>query len=193
MIGSALSSPISASLAKCAVRMDAPADLSRNSFRCLVAALCLLGGGCGPSVLPLVNTHSSPSSLANAVLNAFERRDLNALRTLAISEQEFHDHLWPELPSARTERNLPFSYVWGDLHQKSEAALGGTLASRGGQHYDLVGVHFLGGTTQYKSYLVHRQTALTVKDPSGYQQQLRLFGSILEKDGKFKIFSYVLD
>ena len=127
------------------------------------------------------------------MLSGFERRDVNGLRTLAVSEQEFRDHIWPELPSARPERNLPFSYVWGDLHQKSEAALSGTLASRGGQHYQLIAVRFLGGTTQYKTYLVHRQTALTVKDPSGNEQQVRLFGSVLEKQGEFKVFSYVVE
>jgi hypothetical protein len=126
-------------------------------------------------------------------LSGFERRDLPVLRALAIDEQEFLDHVWPELPSARPERNLPFSYVWGDLHQKSEAALAGTLASHGGQHYELVAVRFLGQTTQYKSYVVHRETELTVTNTSGATVQLRLFGSTLEKDGRFKVFSDVLN
>jgi hypothetical protein len=162
-------------------------------LRCVILALSILAAACGPSVPSLVKTHASPSALASAVLSGFERRDLPALRALAIDEQEFRDHVWPELPSARPERNLPFSYVWGDLHQKSEAALAGTLASHGGQHYELVAVRFLGQTTQYKSYVVHRETELTVTNTSGATVQLRLFGSTLEKDGRFKVFSYVLN
>jgi hypothetical protein len=141
----------------------------------------------------LANTHTSPTTLAAAVLNALERSDIEELRRLAVGEQEFRDHVWPELPAARPERNLPFSYVWGDLHQKSDAALGAIVGSQGGRHYELASVRFLGGTTPYQTYLVHRQTALTVKDSSGEEQQLRLFGSILEKDGQFKVFSYVVD
>ena len=99
---------------------------------------------------PLANAQTSATALASAVLTGFERRDIVTLRALAVNEQEFRDHVWPELPSARPERNLPFSYVWGDLRQKSEAALAGTLASREGQHYELIAVRFLGGTTQYQ-------------------------------------------
>jgi hypothetical protein len=148
---------------------------------------------CTSPVPPLASAQSSPSALGSAVLAAFERRDLNGLRALALSEHEFRDHVWSELPSARPERNLPFSFVWGDLHQKSEAALSATLTARGGQHYELIAVRFLGRTTQYETYVVHRQTALVVRDASGTEQQLRMFGSVLVKDGRFKVFSYVVD
>jgi hypothetical protein len=148
---------------------------------------------CGSLAPPLANTHSSARDLATAVLGAIERRDMAALREAALSEREFRDHVWPELPAARAERNLPFSYVWGDLHQKSEAALAGTLASHGGQHLELISVDFLGGTTRYETYLVHRHTSMMVRDTSGKELPLQLFGSTLEKDGQFKVFSYVVD
>ncbi len=56
-----------------------------------------------------------------------------ALRDLALNEIEFREQVWPELPAARPERNLPFSYVWGDLRQKSDANLERTLARHGGR------------------------------------------------------------
>lgn len=127
------------------------------------------------------------------MLDGLERREVKALRAIALDEQEFRNHIWPELPSSRPERNLSFSFVWGDLHRKSEASLARTLAAFGGRHYELVGVRSLHGTTQYQSYLVHRDTAVIVRDATGAEQLLRLFGSTLEKDGKFKVFSYVVD
>jgi hypothetical protein len=169
------------------------AGSARHSIYSVVIVVSLFATACGASVPPLTNTQPSPSALAEAVLRGFERRDSTALQALAVSEQEFRDHIWPELPAARPERNLPFSYAWGDLRQKSEAALGATLASQGGHQYDLVRVRFLGGTARYKTYLIHRETALTVKDATGTELQLRLFGSTLEKDGQFKVFSFVVD
>ena len=79
---------------------------------------------------PLANTHSSASSLASAVLDALARRDRAALKALALNETEFRDHVWPELPAARPERNLPFSYVWGELRQKSLQALAAGYPAR---------------------------------------------------------------
>ena len=166
---------------------------ARTRLGCLMLISGLLVAGCGAFARPLTHAHDSPASLASAVLAALERRDFAALREVALTEEEFRDHVWPDLPASRPERNLSFEYVWGDLSQKSEAALRETLAAHSGTRYDLVGVRFAGKTTQYESYLVHRDSELTVKDDKGVQGRLRLFGSVIEKDGRFKVFSYVVD
>jgi hypothetical protein len=141
----------------------------------------------------LSNTYPSPEALAAAVMSAVERRDTAELRALALDEGEFRQHVWPELPAARPERNLPFSYVWGDLHQKSEASLARTLARHGGRRYTLVSVGSAGETTRYPSYTVSRETVLHVRDESGTEADLRLFGSLIRKDDAWKVFSYVVD
>jgi hypothetical protein len=40
---------------------------------------------------------------------------------------------------------------------------------------------------------MHRETAVVVRDANGSETELRLFGSTLEKDGRFKVFSYVVN
>ena len=148
---------------------------------------------CSDARPPLGNAYPSSDTLAIAVLDAFARRDVNQLRALALSEQEFRDHVWPELPAARPERNLPFSFVWGDLRTKSEQSLASALATHGGRRYPLVSAHFAGETTRYPSYEVHRETVLRVRDEAGAVSELRLFGSSLQKDQAWKVFSYVVD
>ena len=158
-----------------------------------VLALLLAPAVACRSAVSLANGQSSSTALAAAVLAALERRDEPALRALAIDEGEFGSRVWPELPASRPERNLPFSYVWGDLRQKSEVGLARTLASYGGQRRTLVEVTFTGGVTQYPTFLVHRDAVLTVADSSGVRSELRAFGSVIEQDGLFKAFSYVVD
>ena len=155
----------------------------------LGVGICL--SGCGSSPL-LSNTHPSPEALAAAVLGAIERRDTTELRSLALSEEEFREQVWPELPAARPERNLPFSYVWGDLRQKSEANLERTLARHGGRRYVFMSLRAAGEVTRYASYTVSRDTVLRVRDETGADMELRLFGSTIQKDGAWKIFSYVV-
>ena len=164
--------------------------MNRSQFLASVLALAVNAACSG--VPPLASAHKSADSLAGAVLGALERKDRAALEALALNEVEFRDHAWPELPSSRQERNLPFSYVWGDLRQKSAHALGTTLASQGGRRYGLVGVAFSGQTT-YGTYIVHREATLRVKDLAGEQTDLRVCGSMIEKDGAWKVFSYVVD
>jgi hypothetical protein len=163
-------------------------------MRSFIALLvCALAAACGFMSPPLPSSHDSIEALSRAVLQAIERRDTEALSRLALNEEEFREHVWPELPAARPERNLPFSYVWRDLHQKSGTTLTHTLAAHGGKRYQLVSIRFTGESTPYRSYLVHRESELAVKDQAGTQHTLRMFGSVIEKRGRFKVFSYVVD
>jgi hypothetical protein len=140
----------------------------------------------------LANSYDSPDALAAAVMESLAARDRTRLEALALSEQEFRDHVWPELPAARPERNLPFSFVWGDLRQKSLAALSQTLQEHGGRRYHVDRVTF-GATTRYASYTVHRETTVHVRDAWETAREVRVCGSMLEQQGRWKVFSYVVD
>ena len=140
---------------------------------------------------PLATTHDSAHALAHSVLDAVASADRTRLEALALNEAEFRDHIWPSLPAAREERNLPFSYVWGELRQKSSQSLSMTLASHGRRRYELERVEFE-GATDYGAYRVHRQATFVVRGGSA-TRPVRLCGSMVEKDGRWKVFSYVVD
>ena len=141
---------------------------------------------------PLADSYGTPEAVAGAVLEAIRTGDRNRLDALAISEEEFRDHVWPDLPAARPERNLPMSYVWGDLHQKSRQSLTSMLKRHSGQRYDLRAVTFA-DVTAYAHFRVHRQATFRVRDASGHETDIRVCGSMIEQDGGWKVFSYVVD
>ncbi len=145
------------------------------------------------SAPPLANTHGSAENLAREVLAAFDSRDDAGLRALALSEDEFRRHVWPSLPAARPERNLPFSYVWGDLQQKSDTRLRVNLGVHGGRGYQLRSITFSGGITEYSGFRVHRDALLAIRDRAGAEDEIRLFGSAIEMDGAWKVFSFNAD
>jgi hypothetical protein len=62
-----------------------------------------------------------------------------------------------------------------------------------GPHYELAGVDFAGQTRSYGSFLVHSDARLRVVAAGGTPETFDLFGSIIERDGRFKIFSWVTD
>lgn len=161
------------------------------ALRALLLVAVVMTVACG-SPPPLQNARPSADALARDVLDALARRDQTALEALALNDGEFRSHVWPELPAARPERNLPYSYVWGDLHQKSRIGQAQTLAAHGGIRYALRRVTFA-GETGYGSYVVHRDATFHVSDPSGAERPIRVTGSMLEKDGAWKVFSYVVD
>ncbi len=164
----------------------------------LVALGLLLAGGCsrpaaGDALSPLGHTFESPEAVAEAVLGALAAADGPTLLALALSEMEFRTVVWPELPSSRPERGLPFEYAWGDLHQKSTNALRRLLSGAGGRRYELLDVTFDGESTPYETFTVHRESRLRIRDAEGAERDVRLFGSVLQRGAEFKLFSYVVD
>ena len=170
--------------------MYACAFMNRRTF--VVTITGLLSEFACSRVPPLANTRGSADALALAVLDAIAGRDRAQLEALALDEQEFRDHVWAELPAAKPERNLPFSYVWGDLHQKSQVGLASTLIEHAGQRYKLERVTFA-GETRYPSYRVYRGATFVAVDATGTEVPLRVCGSMIEKGGAWKVFSYVVD
>jgi hypothetical protein len=157
----------------------------------VIAVLTWSIGGC-LSAPPFANAQPSRHALALSVLDALARRDVETLRALALNEAEFQTHVWPGLPAARPERNLPFSYVWGDLHQKSEASLQALAAAHGGRRYELIELRFSGQPQRYPGYQIHRDPVFVVGQ-NGVPAELRLTGSVIEMKGSWKVFSYAVD
>jgi hypothetical protein len=158
--------------------------------RLALAAVLVASAACGK---PLPHARPSADALVKDVLAALEHRDAVQLRQLALSEAEFRDTIWPELPAARPERNLTADYVWREQRAKSEAGLQSVLADYGGKPLNLVRLEFRGETTQHRTFLVRRDATVVVRGPDVEEQTLRLFGSIVEREGGFKIFSYNVD
>ena len=88
---------------------------------------------------------------------------------------------------------MPFDYAWADLNQKSTNSLRRLVAGRGGQRFEVMDVDFTGETTRYESFVVHRDSFIVVRDEAGKERRIRAFGSVLERDGEYKLFSYVID
>jgi hypothetical protein len=158
----------------------------------VVLAAGLVLPGCARPV-PLAHTFESPEALGGAVLDALARKDRAALDAMALSEQEFRAYLWPHLPVSRPERNMPFDYVWSDLAGKSRAFLRARLSAGARAEGQVKRVVFDGASTRYGDVTVMRRARLVLQDAAGREQDVRAFGSVLVKDGRYKLVSYVTD
>jgi hypothetical protein len=149
-----------------------------------------LAAGCG-SRATLDHTLESPEAVARAVVRALNSRDANALRDLALTEREFREVVWPRLPGSRPERNLPWDFVWKDLAAKSRQTLRARLNEWQDRGFRVVAVRYAGASTDYSAFRVHREAEVTLRDRTGQETTGRLFGSLIEQHGRYKVFSYV--
>lgn len=159
-------------------------------------AVALPGPGGAPlpaAVSELAGAFPSVYALGEAILEGIREGDADRLERYRIDEAEWAHIVWPRLPSSRPGRNVSWSFVWRDLSQKSRAALLRTIDAQRGRPLRLLRVEFAGETSEYGTYRVHRDARCVVETASGRIVRLDLFGSVIERHGRFKAFSYVVD
>jgi hypothetical protein len=158
----------------------------------LLGALVVGAAFVSPNASPpaLEHTYESPRALAEEVLGRFRDADRSGLAELALSESEFKERVWPQMPAAG---NVPVDYVWSDLSAKSHRGLSRSLARHGGRQFELLDIRFTKGTTAYQTFVVHRSAQLLVRDQQGREGALDVMGSVIEEAGRYKLFSFVVD
>ena len=141
------------------------------------------------------NTFASREELFDALEAAIESGDVDVMRSLAVSREEFRDLVWPTLDLAQLPKsNFTWEFVWSQHQLKHEKCLLRTSHDFAGRRFEIVGIEFNGRTTDHGAFKIHRESEVEVVYPDGSREELAIFGSLLETtDGRYKIYSFIND
>ena len=160
----------------------------------MVAVLVLSGCKSSPGTSQLTNASRSMEELVQKTLDALNREDEAALASLALTEEEYRRYIWPALPLSKIEQwQKQYDFVWGQVSARSSDGLGLILQKYGGQQFEYRSLRAAGGRAPYADCIVHKDVRITVKDSSGMEQEVKLFGSLVEMNDQFKIMSFDID
>jgi hypothetical protein len=139
----------------------------------------------------LDSAQSSAESLARLSLNYIASGNINALKQLRITKQEYCNILWPELPGSRVP-NLPCDFAWDQATLRSNGGFNEMLAEHRRKQYQFISMR-VRGVEQYQTFKALKEPYIKIRDEQGIEREIRMFGSILELDGQYKLFSFVSD
>jgi hypothetical protein len=132
----------------------------------------------------------SKEALAEGVIKALSGGDLQSLKDMALSRDEFERCVWPEMPASNPRTNLTLDYVWNDEHARSARYLAMIFERYRGKKMRLVRVIQRGPTTEYRSHKAYSDMTAIARDESGKEMEYPLFGTLIELDGVWKVYSY---
>jgi hypothetical protein len=133
-------------------------------------------------------------ALARKFLSGVAKRDTAALRNLLLSQAEFAWLLFPDHVYSRPPYELDPALFWMQLRSESDKGLETVLRREGGRSLALVAVHCARDTVQVRARSVRIWSPCTVRYRSGNGVvSHRLFGSIVERDGRMKLLSLAND
>ena len=127
----------------------------------------------------------SREALVRELVHALEQSDTLALEPLVITRAEFAYLYYPSAPLSRPPYELPPSLMWFQLQESNRSAALVLLRQRGGAPLGFVW-HECAHSERQGANLIWSACSLTRRMPDGSERRERLFGSIIERDGRYK-------
>ncbi len=163
----------------------------------LTTCVFLLSTGCKEShdevetnVVQFNPRITSKHSLMGDFFAALQMSDSAKLRSLAITKDEFENHLWPEFPMSDPAMNVPEGFAWGNLSRISEKGLRRLIRECGGRYLRLKQLLFTEPEERYKTFVVHQSSEIHVMNDEGKEFILPLRASVVEMNGTYKFMSF---
>ncbi len=147
------------------------------------------------STLPteLQNGAHSRAELVSEFGNALPQHDTARIRILAINAAEFIELYYPYTQYTRPPYRQSPALLWFLIQQNSEKGLGRALARFGGQALDSRSLECQEPRVQERNRLWDCMVRWQTVGEAGKPDPIRLFGTILERDGRFKFLSFAND
>jgi hypothetical protein len=138
----------------------------------------------------LVGGARSLDELVRAFVRSLEASDTTALGRLTISRAEFAWLVYPDSPLSAPPYRLAPDLAWMRHVAASGTGLRRLLERLGGSPLGFDSLRCLEGPITEGANQIWRDCAIRFEKPGSEAQTLRLFSSIIERRGQFKILSY---
>jgi hypothetical protein len=159
-----------------------PADEKLAQFRASLVAPVRLSGGA-----------TSRDALIRRFVRAVERRDTSAIRAMVLDRSEFAYLYYPSSPYTRPPTVQEAPLAWFLLVQNSQKGVTRVFNRYGGQRVEYVGHRCDPEPTREGANLFWHGCVVDLKTSLTGVVARKLFGSIIERDGQLKFFSYTND
>ena len=135
--------------------------------------------------------YGSADALAQAVAQAVSTQNEEAFNRMRISRDEYMNLVWPNLPVSKIvgwKDNADF--VWTQHAAKSDSGLREMMRRYGGNPLQVKSVTLAPEATVYGNVTIHSRPVLLFDNSTKPGPAPVLMGSMIEKIGRFKVFSY---
>lgn len=132
----------------------------------------------------------SLDELIGTFVTLLERSDTAGLSVLALTREEFAYLYYPTVPEARPPYELGPGLLWFLIEGNSARGLRAALADRAGAPLGYVGHRCPGEARHDGTSTVWPLCVVRRLQASGDTVEERLFGPILQRDGRFKFVSF---
>jgi hypothetical protein len=144
----------------------------------------------GDSVSGLDNAAPSRDSLVKGFIAALARSDTTALQKMLLNAREFAWLVYPESPYTRPPYSQSPALVWGQIQNPGASGYTRLVRRLGGKPLRYDGYTCSPKPDRQGKNVIWTQCTVRVAEPGEGPRNRRLFGSIIERNGRFKLVSF---
>lgn len=144
----------------------------------------------GQPVTALQHASISRDALARRFVTALASGDSSDMRAMALTAREFIDLVYPESPYTRPPYRQSPGLVWNQIQNPSASGLSRLVRRLGGQAIDYHQMTCDARPDRQGANTLWTNCIVSVGAPGTAPTRHRLFGSIIERDGRYKIVSF---
>ena len=148
--------------------------------------------GSGTAEPGLSGGGASLEGLAGHYLDAVRYADTAAMHALRVTRNEHNQLMWPHFPIARPELNWSVDFAWDNLERRSRRDALRIALDYGEKPWQLLGIACSKGVDDYGPFRIHGDCWLDVR-LDGPTVRLKMFGSVVEMHGRYKIVGILAD
>lgn len=138
----------------------------------------------------LHNASATREQLIRRFVSDVSAGDTSDLRAMLIDEREFADLIYPESPYTRAPYTQPPGLVWNQIQNPSRSGYTRLVRRLAGQQLAYAGHNCDTNAERQGRNRIWIGCLIRLSDGKGAVTTHRLFGSIVERRGKFKFVSY---
>jgi len=138
----------------------------------------------------LETSYPSAVDLAKAVIERVNAGDVEGLRKLAITFDEFRTILWPEFPESRPSTNIAPEDAWGFLFRSNLSGSQRAADDWVERTLTFERVAYEVGLTRYTNFNLYRGLIIHAKAEDGREVKLDFTRTLVERDGRWKVYCF---
>lgn len=144
----------------------------------------------GRPVTAFAGGSRSREALVRRFMKALAADDSANLREMVLTAREFADLVYPESPYTRAPYRQSPALMWNQIQNPSESGFTRLVRRLGNQPLQYLDHKCDANADRQGRNLIWTNCSVRLTGPNGDTTSHRLFGSIIQRDGKFKIVSY---
>jgi hypothetical protein len=141
----------------------------------------------------MAQSSGSAEDVIRQVVSALAANDQAALSKLSIDQPEFKKYLWPALAMNMSTSNMSADKYYPTYQKANQVGIteAGTILV--GKRWQVVKVDLQPAQRKGKGFQVFAPPLVTLRDESGQEQNVRLVGGLLEREGVYKVTTFYVN